>query len=77
MAKLEAKAVEVLCRAAAVGDKTIDVYLDTERLNVVKVKDGQCVPEDLALKIQTFRSLDAAAPAETILASSFESFRDD
>jgi hypothetical protein len=44
---LDAQAVELLRTAVATGDKTVDVYLDVERLVVVKVKDGRCVPEDL------------------------------
>jgi len=45
-AALERKAVEVLLKAVTTGDKTLDVYLDTERLVVVKVRDGQCVPAE-------------------------------
>jgi 3-hydroxyacyl-CoA dehydrogenase len=34
----------------------------------------ECVPEDLALKIETFRALDAKAPASAILASNTSGF---
>ncbi len=47
MAILDVQAADLLRKATAVGDATLDVYLDTERLVVVKVKDGQCVPADL------------------------------
>ncbi len=44
---LDRQAVEVLRAAAAAGDRTVDVYLDRERLVVVKVKNGVCTPGDL------------------------------
>jgi hypothetical protein len=47
VATLEAKALQVLCAAAVAPDALIGVYLDTERLVVVKVRDGRCVPADL------------------------------
>ena len=45
--ELDRQAVEILRAAVAAGDRTVDVYLDCERLIVVKVKDGVCRPADL------------------------------
>ena len=44
---LDSQAAGLLRAAVAEGDKTVDVYLDLERLIVVKVKDGRCHPDDL------------------------------
>jgi len=46
VAALEAKALAVLRKAVAVGEPLVGVYLETERLLVVKVKDGRCVPDE-------------------------------
>lgn len=44
---LDPQAVELLRAAVAAGDKSVDVYLDCERLVVVRVRDGVCDPDDL------------------------------
>ena len=67
-ARLEPKAVEVFLAAAATGDKSIDIYLDVERLNVVKVKDGRCVPEDLdADEVERDEARFAEIPVVTLI----------
>ena len=48
--KLDRQAVDLLRAAVVAGDKTVDVYLDRERLVIVKVKDGLCKPDDLDAK---------------------------
>lgn len=44
---LDPQAVALLRDAVAAGDPSVDVYLDVERLVVVKVRDGVCDPDDL------------------------------
>jgi len=44
---LDREAVGLLRAAVAAGDRTVDVYLDLERLVVVTVRDGVCDPDDL------------------------------
>ena len=47
MAALAEKAVALLRRAVGESDPLIGTYVDLERVIVVRVKDGQCVPDDL------------------------------
>ena len=46
MRPLEEKALALLRRAVAEGEPLIGTYLDTERMVVVRVKDGRCVPDE-------------------------------
>ncbi|MDH4016433.1 MAG: 3-hydroxyacyl-CoA dehydrogenase family protein [Actinomycetota bacterium] len=58
------------------ADAALDRLSFTTDLDAAAAADlvVECVPEDLALKLEVFRDLDARAPADTILASNTSGF---